>query len=61
VRDPFKAYAEACYLIEKELHQTITPDYPVAKFMAQIKLLEEDYKRQKRELDKLKRRGFRHG
>ena len=60
LRDPFEAYAEACYLIEKELHQTITPDYPVAKFMAQLELLRRDFKRQERELKKARRR-IRHG
>ncbi len=60
-QDPKDAYAEACYYIEKELHQTITPDYPVAKFIAQVKLLERDAKRQKKEADKMKSkaRGFR--
>ena len=60
-RDPNKSYAEACYFIEKELHQTITPDYPVAKFLAQIQLMNEDFRRQKRDMDRARRKGKFHG
>jgi len=60
VKDPFESYAEACYWIEKELGCEITPEYPVAKFMAQLEMLKKDAMRQKRELDKIKfRRGRR--
>jgi len=55
LRDPEKAYAQACYMIERDLHQTITPDYPVAKFLAQVELLNEDYKMREREMKKIKR------
>lgn len=57
--DPKDAYAEICYYIEKELHQTITPDYPVAKFMVEREMMERDYKKQKREMNKMKSKGFR--
>lgn len=40
--DPSDAYAKACYYIEKVLHQVITPEYPVAKFLAQIEQMRED-------------------
>jgi len=59
IRDPDKAYAEACYMIEKELHQKIDGEYPVAKFLAQVQLLNEDFKRQKKELEKTKTKRFR--
>ena len=56
VKDPFEAYAEACFYIEKELHQTITPDYPYSKFLVQIELLNKEAKRLKRQWAKVKRR-----
>jgi hypothetical protein len=48
VTDPEDEYAYACFLIEKYLHQTITPDYSVAKFMAEIKMLEKYFKEEKK-------------
>jgi len=53
-RDPIKSYAEACYIIERDLHQTITPEYSVAKFLAEMRLLKEDYDRRNREMKKSK-------
>jgi hypothetical protein len=47
-KDPLLSYAEACYCIEKELHCRITSDYPVNKFMAQLKMMEREAKEMKK-------------
>ena len=52
-------YAEACFRIEKDLGQTITPEYPASKFYAQLNEIKKDYKKQKKEMDKQKPRGKR--
>jgi hypothetical protein len=48
--DPYEEYARACYLIERDLHQVITPDYPVAKFMAEIELINEEQRQAKSQM-----------
>jgi len=48
-------YTTACFYIEKELNQRITPDYPAARFVVQLEELQKDAERQKKEADKSKR------
>ena len=48
--DPFEEEAKACYVIERDLHQKITPDYPVAKMMAELEIWNEEQKEIKRQM-----------
>ena len=48
--DPFEEEAKACYVIERYLHQVITPNYPVAKMMAEIELWNEEQKEIKHQM-----------
>jgi hypothetical protein len=48
--DPLEEEAKACYVIERDLHQVITPDYPVAKFQAELELWVEEQKERERQM-----------
>ena len=48
VRDPQDLEAERCFFIERELHQVITEDYPVAKFMVEAEMLNEEARKMKK-------------
>ena len=51
-----KNLSEAIFIIEKELHFFVDEDYPVIKFHNQLMELEKHYKRQKKEMNKAKRK-----
>lgn len=54
VKDPQEAYAETCYLIERDLHQVVDGEYSVARFLAQAELLKKDYQLSKRSVGRKK-------
>jgi hypothetical protein len=45
-------YCTSCYILEKELNQKITKDYPISKFMVMLEEVEKDGERQQKEMDK---------
>ena len=47
-KDAETDYAFNCFILEKELGVTITPDYPVSKFMVQLECLKKYYDEQKK-------------
>ena len=56
-KDAEDDYAWGCFMIEKEMGQVITPDYPVSKFLVQLEYLKRYYEEQKREMSKGKSSG----
>jgi predicted class III extradiol MEMO1 family dioxygenase len=56
VRDPEKIMAENCYMIEKETHNTVDGNFPVSKYLAIIKLMNEDNKKQKKSFNESRMR-----
>ena len=48
--------SSAIFLVEKKLHFFVDEDYPLIKFYNQLDELTIYYKKQKKEMDKIKRR-----
>jgi len=47
--------AKSVFYVEKEISQSITYDYPLMKFLSQLKFLKEHLEMEKREYDRAKR------